>query len=186
MGDPLYPASKLDGNQVLQHAFNDQTQRLRTDAEATIVNADVDVSLVSTEDSVAIGDQDGNLLNINPDGSINVIVNTAGTGRSLASKYTEVTGIANGVTTLIGTFTATTNSFLQKIDFSGENIGEYELVIGGITQDKKRTYFSGGLNGCFDFNDGLSLLPGQVVQVYVVHYQPDVGDFNSRIQTLQG
>jgi len=71
MSDPLYPASRLDGNQVLKHAFNETTQRLRTDAEATIVNADIDVSLDSLEDSVAIGDSTtGDTLKINPDGSI--------------------------------------------------------------------------------------------------------------------
>lgn len=185
-GNPLYPASKLDANQVLQHAYIDETQRLRVDAEATIVNADIDVSLDAAEDNVAIADPDGNFLNINPDGSLNVIVNSAATGRTLSSKYTEVLSIGTGITTLIGTFTATANSYLQKIEFSGENIAEYELVIAGVTQDKKRTYFSGGLNDSFYFNDGLPLAAGQIIEIYVVHNQPDVGNFNSRIQTLQG
>lgn len=74
MGDPLYPASRLDGNQVLTHAFDEQTQRLRTDAEATIVNADIDVQLDADTDSVAIGDKStGVTAKVTNDGSLQVI-----------------------------------------------------------------------------------------------------------------
>jgi hypothetical protein len=56
------PPSRLDGNQVLQGSFDETTGRLRTDAEATIVNADIDVALDATEDSVEswIVDENGN------------------------------------------------------------------------------------------------------------------------------
>jgi hypothetical protein len=74
MADPLYNASKLDAGQVLQHSFDEATQRIRVDSEATIVNATIDVSLDPLDDGVYLGDQDGNLLVINPDGSINVQV----------------------------------------------------------------------------------------------------------------
>lgn len=178
--------SRLDANQVLQGSFDESTGRLRTDSLATVVNADIDVSLDATEDNVAIADPNGHFLVINPDGSINVIVGTAGTGKTLLTKYTEVTGIVPGVTTLIGTYTAIANNFLQKIEFSGTNIAEYELVINGITQDKKRTYFGNSLNGNFDFNDGLSIVTGQIIQIYVVHTRSSTGDFNARIQILQG
>jgi hypothetical protein len=50
------PPSRLDGNQVLQGAFDEANGRIRTDAEATIVNADIDVQLDSVTDSVSIGD----------------------------------------------------------------------------------------------------------------------------------
>jgi hypothetical protein len=50
------PPSRLDAGQVLQGSFDEATGRLRTDAEATIVNADIDVQLDSVTDSVAIGD----------------------------------------------------------------------------------------------------------------------------------
>lgn len=71
MSAPL--PSRLDAGQVLQGSFDETTGRLRTDAEATIVNAEIDVELNSLTDSVAIGDLDGNLLEINPDGSANTI-----------------------------------------------------------------------------------------------------------------
>ncbi len=54
--------SRLDANQVLQGSFDESTGRLRTDAEATIVNADIDVSINAAEDSVEswLVDENGN------------------------------------------------------------------------------------------------------------------------------
>lgn len=56
--------SRLDANQVLQGAFDEETGRIRTDAEATIVNADIDVALDKDEDSVSIFNSDGSAVNI--------------------------------------------------------------------------------------------------------------------------
>lgn len=177
------PPSRLDANQVLQGSFDEAAGRLRTDSLATIVNADIDVSLDATEDNVAIASPDGDFLEINSDGSINVNIVTS--PLILNSYYTEVLGITMGLTTLIGAYTASTDVYLQKIQFSGTNIAEYELVIDGNTEDKERTYFGNSLNGTFDFDDGLKILTGSVIQVYVVHNRPMVGDFNSRIQILE-
>lgn len=176
--------SRLDANQVLQGSFDEATGRLRTDSTATIVNADIDVALDSTEDSVAIANSAGDFLAINADGSINVVV--SGTAKELISLYLEVTGIVSGITTLVASYTAIANTYLQKVEFSGTNIAEYELVIDGVTQDKKRTYFGNSLNGNFDFGQGLEVPSGDIIGVYVVHTRPDAGDFNARIQILQG
>lgn len=176
--------SRLDANQVLQASYDEATGRLRTDSLATVVNADIDVSLDATEDNVAIADPDGDFLAINADGSINVVLSATG-GAVLNTYYSEVTGIVSGITTLIASYTASTGNLLQKIEFSGTNIAEYELIINGITQDKKRTYFGNSLNGIFDFNNGLSIPVGQTVEIYVIHNRPDVGDFNARIQILE-
>lgn len=213
--------SRLDANQVLQGSFDEANGRLRTDSISTIVNADIDVSLDALEDNVAIRDSDGDELEINADGSINVVfaatdfdirdlnasqdniaisdgtdtllinpdgsinVNIGTSALVLKNYYSEVTGIVMGLTTLVGTYTAIADVFLQKVQFSGTNIAEYELVIDGNTEDKQRTYFGNSLNGTFDFNNGLSVLTGSVIQVYVVHNRPVVGDFNARIQILE-
>lgn len=58
------PPSRLDGHQVLQGAFDEATGRLRTDAEATIVNADIDVALDKNEDSVSVYNSNGTAVNI--------------------------------------------------------------------------------------------------------------------------
>jgi hypothetical protein len=184
MGDPLYPASKLDGNQVLQHAFDTEKQRLRTDSVATVVNADIDIQLDASVDNVAIADGDGDQLAVNPDGSINV--NVVSTGQQLYSYFTEVDNVATGVTTLLATYTAVSDVYLQKVELMGTNIAEFELVIDGVTQDKKRTFFNGNLENKFDFNAGLNILPGSVIEVYVIHNRPELGQFNARMQILQG
>lgn len=211
--------SKMDERQILQGVYDEANGRLRVDSVSTILSADIDVALDSTEDNVAIRDSAGHELNINPDGSINAIVTgnldieisaadgdniaisdgtdflainpdgsinvvVGGSAGTLNTSYTEVTGVVSGITTLIGTHTAVANTLLQKIEFSGTNIAEYELVINGNTQDKKRTYFGNSLNSKFDFNNGLIIPTGQVIQVYVVHDRPEIGDFNARIQTL--
>lgn len=67
-----YPKSALDANQVLQYAFSDDDQALRTTAT---FSGSVSVNLTAANDSIAIGDPDnGNTLDINADGSINANV----------------------------------------------------------------------------------------------------------------
>lgn len=178
--------TRLDFNQIFQRAFDESEDRLRVDATATIITPpDLQVAINATDDSIAIGDG-VNQLAINPDGSINVIVDNATSGKILTTNYFEITGIVSGVTSEILSFMATANNYLQKIDFSGTNIAEYELVISGITQDKKRTYFGNSLNGSFNFNDGLLVTNGELVQVYVLHDRPSTATFNARIQILEG
>ncbi len=176
--------SRLDAGQGLQGAFDEATGRLRTDSVATIQNADIDVALDAAEDSVSIGDSDGHELDINSDGSINVVLSTTG-GGVLKSRYYEVSGVVSGITTLVASYTTTAEVRLQKISFSGTNIAEYELVIDGNTEDKARTYFGNSLNGAFDFDSGIKLNPGQIINIYVLHNRPSSGEFNARIQYLE-
>lgn len=182
---PLYPPTKLDERQIFQGAYDEPTQRIRTESIATISNVSIAVDLDPSEDGVYIADKDtGNDLTVNSDGSLNVNVLT-GSGRTLKSQYAEVLGVVAGITTLITSYIAGSDVLLQKIAFSGTNIAEYELVVNSSTQDKKRTYFGNSLNGDFDFNSGIALIPGQLVEIYVVHDRSMLGDFNARIQILE-
>jgi hypothetical protein len=131
---------------------------------------------------ISIIDSGGDELDINPNGSINVVLNPGGT---IVSKYSEVTGIVMGITTLVVSYTAPSDATLQKVSFSGTNIAEYELIVDGITVDKGRTYFGSALNGCFDFGEGIEVLSGKVVELYVVHNRTPNGDFNGRIQSVE-
>lgn len=72
MAAPL--PSRLDAGQVLQGSFDEASGRLRTDAEATIVNAEIDVEMDSTTSSVAIGDAvTGDTVVVTPAGELSVI-----------------------------------------------------------------------------------------------------------------
>jgi len=60
MVGPNQPYTKLDANQVLKQSFDESQDRLRVDATVSASVGDV-----------MIKDQDGDFLNVNPDGSIN-------------------------------------------------------------------------------------------------------------------
>jgi hypothetical protein len=108
--------------------------------------------------------------------------NTEITKKNTISTYGEKLGVASGVTELLVSVVAGANQILGQIVFSGTNIAEYELVINSSTIDKKRTYFGGELNGSFIFPKGLSLVSGDVVEIYAVHSRPYISDFNARIE----
>ena len=134
--------------------------------------------------SVGVVDSDGNELDINPDGSINVVISETG-GSNLEVYYSEVLGLVSGVTQLLGTYTAVANDNLQKIDFSGDNVAEYELFIDGVLKTKKRSFFT-YLDGSIEFaGRGIALSAGQIVEVFVNHTRPDPGDFNVTIHILE-
>lgn len=178
--------TRLDANQVIKRVYDTDTESLRTLATVAIGDITVAVDLDADEDSVSIGNPtNGDTLYINPDGSINVNIQDPGSTYSTKTTYNQISGLANGVTQIVLSYTAQPNQKLQKIEFSGTNIAEYELVINGVTQDKKRTYFGGSLNGIFDFDNGIDLVSSQSVIVYVVHNRPSLADFNARIQILE-
>lgn len=134
--------------------------------------------------SVSLTDGDGDDLQINPDGSLNV--NVVSTGQELKSFFNEVTDVATGITEVLVSYTATAPVFLQKVEMSGTNIATYELYIAGVLQDRKLTYFGSTLDAIFNFNQGLNISVGQLIEVRVYHNRPDLGDFTSRLQILEG
>jgi len=88
MTTPIYPPSNLDGNQILQHAYIDDTQRIRVDIGANItLDGAVEVALSAPDDNVAISDGTNTLV-INPDGSINV-------DATIIMDFADTPGIAN-------------------------------------------------------------------------------------------
>lgn len=62
--------SRRDPGQVLQAAFDDDTQSLRTTANFT--GGTLEVSIDAADDSIQVGNGTGNFLAVNSDGSINV------------------------------------------------------------------------------------------------------------------
>lgn len=139
-------------------------------------------------DSVQIGDgQD--ILEVNPDGSINVNVVT-GSSSNTKNFYNEVSSVVSSTPTTVVSYTAPVGkvSFLDRVFVSGTNIAAYSVKRKGTVIDKKRSYFGAALNVEFSFFSGegsLNLDPGDVIIVEVEHFRPNPGDFNGRIQVIE-
>jgi hypothetical protein len=153
---------------------------------------------VAFDGTVSIGDVHilgpspaNNELIVNPDGSINVIVESVPSSNStVVSTYNEIVSLAAGGTAIIVSYTVpvSTQAVLQRAPFSGENVGRYDLLINSVKQDTARTMFGGDLTGEFTFttgNDsGLVLSAGTLIQVQVYNPRPYPANYESRIQVL--
>jgi hypothetical protein len=69
-----YIPSKLDADQVLRRAYDEDENRLRVDAEVTATIGEVSVIIDDTSDSIKIGDGTGTFMEVNSDGSTNNIM----------------------------------------------------------------------------------------------------------------
>lgn len=142
--------------------------------------------------NVTIQDDDGDELEINPDGSINVnIINSTGSN-VVKNTYAEASAAVAGVETTIATYVVPlilTGALLQRVSVSGENVGRYRVFVNGTVIDTRRTYYGGAFNEYFEFStssaDGHGLYPGDTVVVKILHDRPFVGNFQSRIQALE-
>lgn len=172
--------SKLDANQVIRKAYDDDTNRLRVDAQVSATISEMDVIIdAAGGDNIAITDPTGtNYLLPNPDGSLSVVISDS--GLTTKNIFNEVSSVASGVLTTIATYTALANTNLLKVDVGGTNIAEYSIYIGGVLQSKKYTYFQ-NLNETLDFKDGLPVTTGALIEIKVLHNRPDLGNFNTNI-----
>ena len=113
-------SSRLDMNQCIQGAYDDETGRLRTDSVATVVNADIDVALDPSEDGVYIADKDsGNKLKVESSGSINInkVSGTVSLPTGAATSALQTTG--NNTLNSINTKTPALVSGRVPVDGSG-------------------------------------------------------------------
>lgn len=130
-------------------------------------------------------------LEPNPDGSINVIVESVPSpNTTVVNTFNQALLVPSNATVSIVSYTipAGKTAVLQKSAVSGDNIGQYSLLINSVAQDIVRTMFGGDLSQLFDFtsgNDsGLSLNAGDVIQIQVLNPRPYLGNYNARIQVL--
>lgn len=182
--------SKQDANQVIRLAFDDATQRLRTDAIVTATIGSVDVIIdAAGGDNIAISDGVDTMA-VNPDGSINVNVINA-ILYSPKFYYNAISAVGASVLTTILSVTipAGKTGFLQKVTASGENIAKYTVTINGTPIDTARTYFGGSLDLDLNYtsliNFGYPVVAGDIIRMQVIHTRPNVADFNSRMQILE-
>jgi hypothetical protein len=82
--------TKLDANQVLKQAYDEPNQRLRVDA-----------SISASIGDVTIVDPDGDPLNVNPDGSINVQIAGGGLQVEISAADGDNIAISDGTNTAV-------------------------------------------------------------------------------------
>ena len=142
--------------------------------------------------SVEVIGSNGNILEPNPDGSINVnVLPTINPANTVKNVFGTAAAVVSGSTTTIVQYTVPMNkvAILERCVASGENIGTYTVLINNTTQAVKRTYYAGGFNVDFDFTtggeNGFVLQPGDNVKVTILHNRPDPANFDARIQVFE-
>lgn len=104
------------------------------------------------------------------------------------SIYNEIYGVSSGVLTKIVDFTVPIGSkfILDKIDSSGDNVAEYIFKVNSATWDKKlSSFFEYSITFDFEiFDNGFTFNEGDILELWVIHNRPFVGNFNARIQGL--
>ena len=141
---------------------------------------------------VEVVGSNGNILEPNADGSINVnILPSTGTTDTVKNVFGSAAAVISGATTTIVQYTVPLNktSILERCEGSGENIGTYTVLVNNVAIALLRTYYAGGFNVEFDFttgqDNGLILQPGDNVKVTILHNRPSPANFDARIQVFE-
>jgi hypothetical protein len=163
-----------------------------------IENAEIDVHLtdktvgIRPYDIVRMGDGT-NQVKLNSDGSfnVNIVDAVSDTPENVVSKFNETPAVGSGIETLIVGYTVPPllKSRLQRIEFSGENIGSYSVYLNGDLFAKKHTWFNGPMHGEFSFlgttEEGPKLNAGDLIELKVIHQRPTSANFTGRIQLIE-
>jgi hypothetical protein len=94
--------------------------------------------------------------------------------------YNEITSVSSGSYVTILSKTVGINSKLKIVQVSGTNIAEYEVLLNGSVIDKQRSNFGTSLNCLFTFENGITLMPADILLVRVRHDRPSTGNFNAK------
>jgi hypothetical protein len=109
--------SSLDGNQVLQHAFEDTTGRLRVDAQITPDGGATEVIIDHADDSIRLGDGTDLVTTTTVSGNVGLDVNLIGgsiTIGGLATPTVTNVAIPTANTEQSHMFAATVKKFIIK------------------------------------------------------------------------
>jgi hypothetical protein len=158
--------------------------------ETFLTHKDNDPKAGDVHSSLRIGDGTDE-LQVNPDGSLNVVVTSGGKiPKPTKNIFNEVTAVPMNSETLLVTYTVPTGekATLDRVTGSGENIAKFSVYLNGSLYDVQRTYYAGGFNVMFDYQsqgDGVVLQAGDVLQLKVIHWTSELGDFDGRIQLVE-
>lgn len=157
-----------------------------------IENATIDVNLNALPDaegrydSVRVADEDGDELEINPDGSINV-----SSSGEVKNTFNSISSLASGGTSAVVSYTVPFGKvfYLNHVEFSGNNIATYDITADAVAFARKRSWFGTDLSGDFDFRvntkKGMLFTAGQEIRLVVYNFRPTVGDFEGRIYGIE-
>lgn len=152
----------LSADQTIVRAYDEANNRHRVDAQVTATIGTVDVAIDATTDNIAIRDSDGNELNVNPDGSINVIIQDL----TLDSATDSVT------------VTQGTNPWNTQINHSdGDPITPANPL--------PVTFFEEEYNSIYNFN-GISSVPMNVETTIVTYTVPFGKTASIRLSEMSG
>lgn len=128
-----------------------------------------------------------NDVRVNPDGSINVVVESGGGGVQVVNQYNSISSVPAGPSTSLLTYTVPVGkkAFLFRIEYGGDNFARFDVTINAAPFATGRTWY-GNFKETFEFAaagaDGYQLNAGDIVQVFVVHNRPFLGAFEARLQ----
>ncbi len=111
---------------------------------------------------------------------------------TLKSYFNAITSVPSDSLVVIITLTvpAETQCFLERVEVGGTNIAEYRMYKNDEILHQKRTSLLSGLDNAFIFSSvskiGILLVAGDVLEIKVIHSQNEPGDFECRIQTVEG
>lgn len=129
---------------------------------------------------------------VNPNGSFDVnIVNSTNINEQVVSYFNKANAVVSGLETIIVSYTVPSlkTSKLQRVEFSGDNIGTYKLYKNGIQIGEKNVWFNGPMFGEFNFlgttEEGPEFITGDIIELKVIHNRPNLGSFSGRIQAIE-
>lgn len=141
----------------------------------------------SNENNKFVDDSNGNVAvntvtEVTNDASnpvpVEIVDGTIGSDFSL---YNEILSVAGSSTSIILTYVVPVATLLRlkTIEVSGSNIAEYIIKIDGVTQAKKRSYFT-DYDRTFNL-EGLNVAAGETLTIEVNNYRSSSADFNATL-----
>lgn len=190
MPGPNAPYTQLDADQVLKQSFDETNDRLRVDASVTAVVAGVTLDAATSD--IAIADRiTGDLLKVNPDGSIdaNVVVSASGGDNIAISDGTDTLAInSDGSINVKATDLDIRNLVFatDKVDVSGSSVtvSATDLDIRNLSALQDNVAISDGTNSLVINLDGSLNVAGVATETTLSSIETSIQSIDSKLPSL--
>lgn len=159
--------------QIQKSVWNEESNRLRVDAEITATIGELTVDLDHTEDSVAIGDGT-NIVNVSPEGALDVNIK----GSPVLFDYNSIFVNTSDTATIL-TKTFSDDKQIKSILLSGDNLGKYTIYLNGDELSVFRTSWL-NFNLIVPLSD-LKVQSGDIIEVTIVNNDTSAANFNATL-----